>query len=76
MKRILLAFFFSFIAVYIHSQEKTTTINGYLVPACIYEGDTIASIHMPTLYCFKPLVFKNKQLNLTYEKTIHYALPL
>ena len=62
MKKILfLAFFFSFIAVHLNAQEQTTTINGYLVPACIYEGDTIASLHMPTLYCFKPLIFKNKK---------------
>ena len=70
MKRILLAFFFSFIAVYIHSQEKTTTINGYLVPACIYEGDTIASLRMPTLYCFKPLNFKNNKQRQQYTRLV------
>ena len=71
MKRILfLAFFFSFIAVHLNAQEQTTTINGYLVPACIYEGDTIASIHMPTLYCFKPLVFKNKKQQQEYNRLV------
>ena len=71
MKRILfLAFFFSFIAVHLNAQEKTTTINGYLVPACIYEGDTIASLHMPTLYCFKPLVFKNKKQQQQYNRLV------
>ena len=71
MKRILfLAFFFSFMAVHMNAQEQTTTINGYLVPACIYEGDTIASLHMPTLYCFKPLVFKNKQQQQQYNRLV------
>ena len=71
MKRILLiAFFFSFIAVHLQAQEQTTTINGYLVPACIYEGDTIASLHMPTLYCFKPLKFKNKRQRQQYTRLV------
>ena len=71
MKRILfLAFFFSFIAVHLNDQEQTTTINGYLVPACIYEGDTIASLHMPTLYCFKPLIFKNKKQQQEYNRLV------
>ena len=53
-----------------NAQEQTTTINGYLVPACIYEGDTIASLHMPTLYCFKPLVFKNKKQQQQYNRLV------
>ena len=71
MKRILLiAFFFSFIAVHLQAQEQTTTINGYLVSACIYEGDTIASLRMPTLYCFKPLKFKNKRQQQQYARMV------
>ena len=71
MKRILLiAFFFSFIAVHLQAQEQTTTINGYLVSACIYEGDTIASLRMPTLYCFKPLKFKNKRQRQQYTRLV------
>ena len=71
MKRILfLAFFFSFIAVHMNAQEQTTTINGYLVPACIYEGDTIASLRMPTLYCFKPLNFKNNKQRQQYNRLV------
>lgn len=71
MKRILsLAFFFSFIAVHLNAQEQTTTINGYLVPACIYEGDTIASLRMPTLYVFKPLKFKNKKQQQQYNRLV------
>lgn len=71
MKKILLTvFFFSFIAVRLQAQEQTTTINGFLVPACIYEGDTIASLRMPTLYCFKPLVFKNKKQRQQYNRLV------
>ena len=72
MKRILfLTFFLSFITVCPHAQEQTTTINGYLVPACIYEGDTIASLRMPTLYCFKPYNFKNKKQRQKYNRLVH-----
>ena len=71
MKRILfIAFFFSFITVYLHAQEQTTSINGYLVPACIYEGETIASLRLPTLYCFKPLKFKNKKQQQKYYRLV------
>ena len=72
MKKILtIAFFLTFIAVRLHAQEQTTTINGYLVPACIYEGDTIASLRMPTLYVFKPLQFKNKKEQQKYNRLVH-----
>ena len=71
MKRsLLIVFFISFIAVHLQAQEQTTTINGYLVPACIYEGDTIASLRMPTLYCFKPLKFKNKRQRQQYTRLV------
>ena len=53
-----------------NAQKQTTTINGYLVPACIYEGDTIASLRMPTLYCFKPLNFKNKKQRQQYTRLV------
>ena len=68
---LLLTFFLSLIAVLrINAQEQTTTIKGYLVPACIYEGDTIASLRMPTLYVFKPLVFKNKKKQEAYNRLV------
>lgn len=71
MKRILfLTFLLSLMAVRLDAQEQTTTINGYLVPACIYEGDTIASLRMPTLYVFKPLIFKNKRKQQSYNRLV------
>ena len=56
--------------VRIQAQEQTTSINGFLVPACIYEGDTIPSIHLPTVYVFKPLKFKNKKKQQEYYRLI------
>ena len=71
MKRIIfLTFFLSLMTVGIRAQEQTTDINGFLVPACIYKGDTIASLHLPTVYVFKPMVFKNKRKQQEYYRLI------
>lgn len=71
MKKLLFgAFYISFIAFNIYAQEQKTTINRYLVPACIYKGDTIASLHMPTLYVFKPLIFKNTKQQQKYNRLV------
>ena len=71
MKRLLfLILFLSFIAVHLDAQEQTTTIKGYLVPVCIYKGDTIPSMRMPTLYVYKPLVFKNKKQQQEYNRLV------
>lgn len=52
----------------LHGQEKQS-INGYLVPMCIYQGDTIPSIQLPTVYIFRPMKFKNDK-----ERTEYYRL--
>lgn len=71
MKRLFfLIFFISFIAVRLDAQEQTTTIKGYLVPVCVYEGDTIPSMRMPTLYIYKPLKFKNKKKQQEYNRLV------
>jgi len=71
MKRIsVLLFFFSFITVCVHAQQ-TTTINGYKVPLCVYKGDTIPSLSLPTVYIFKPLIFKNKKQERAYTRLVH-----
>ena len=71
MKRILLyLLFFSFIAVLAQAQ-KTTTINGYVVPVCVYKGDTIPALRLPTVYVFKPLKFKNKKQEREYNRLVH-----
>ena len=71
MKRLIfLILFLSFITVRLDAQEQTTTIKGYLVPVCVYEGDTIPSMRMPTLYIYKPLKFKNKKKQQEYNRLV------
>ena len=71
MKRLLfLILFLSFITVRLDAQQQTTTIKGYLVPVCVYEGDTIPSMRMPTLYIYKPLKFKNKKKQQEYNRLV------
>ena len=71
MKRVLiLTFFISLMTGQLFAQEQTTTIKGFLVPACIYNGDTIPDLRMPTLYVFKPIVFKNKKKQKEYNRLV------
>lgn len=71
MKRILVfILFFSFIVIENSAQEQTNTIKGYMVPARVHEGDTIASLRMPTLYVFKPLIFKDKKQRQAYNRMV------
>ena len=71
MKRLFfLILFLSFITVRLDAQEQTTTIKGDLVPVCVYEGDTIPSMRMPTLYIYKPLKFKNKKKQQEYNRLV------
>lgn len=56
-------------SLHLQAQEKQS-INGYLVPMCIYNGDTIPSIQLPTVYIFKPLKFKNEKERQEYYRLI------
>ena len=72
MKRILfLIFFLSLMAVRLDAQELTTTVNGFLVSAIIQKGDTIPLMQLPTVYVYKPLVFKNKREQRAYNRLVH-----
>lgn len=51
------------------TQEKQS-INGYLVPMCIYQGDTIPSIQLPTVHIFRPMKFKNDKERMEYYRLI------
>ncbi len=42
----------------------------YLTPMCVYKGDTIPYVKLPTVYIFKPLKFKNKREMAKYYKLI------
>ena len=73
MKRIL-SFIFLFVlidfAAYSQSKENTTSINGYMVPVCVYQGDTIPSLRMPVLYVFKPLNLNSEKKKKEYNRLV------
>ncbi len=58
-----------FIVHYGYAQEKRNN-GGYLVPVCIYEGDTIPYVNLPMVYIFKPLKFKNDKERMEYYKLV------
>ena len=41
-----------------------------LTPMCVYEGDTIPCVKLPTVYIFKPLKFRNNREMAKYYKLI------
>lgn len=43
----------------------------YLVPMCVYNGDTIPCVQLPTVYIFKPIVFKNEKQRKEYNKLVY-----
>ena len=53
----------------LQAQEKQR-INGYLVPMCIYNGDTIPCVQLRTVYIFRPLKFKNEKERQEYYRLI------
>lgn len=63
----LFALFLSFQSIL--AQDKQSR-GGYLVPVCIYEGDTIPCIQLPTVYIFKPLKFKNDKERMEYYRLV------
>ena len=63
----LFALYLSFQSVL--AQDKQSR-GGYLVPVCIYEGDTIPCVQLPTVYIFKPLKFKNDKERMEYYRLV------
>lgn len=63
----LFALFLSFQSVL--AQDKQSR-GGYLIPVCIYEGDTIPCVQLPTVYIFKPLKFKNDKERMEYYRLV------
>ena len=53
----------------LQAQDKQC-INGYLVPMCIYNGDTIPCVQLRTVYIFRPLKFKNEKERQEYYRLI------
>lgn len=69
-KETLYSIVFSFIAAAAYSQQQTTTINGYMVPVCVYKGDTIPAVQLPNVYIFRPLKFKNEKERREYYRLV------
>ena len=42
----------------------------HLTSMTIYQGDTIPYVKLPTVYIFKPLVFKNRRERMRYNKLV------
>ncbi len=63
----------------IQAQEQQH-ISGYLVPMCVYEGDTIPCVQLRTVYIFRPLKFKNdRQRRIQAQEQQHisgYLVPM
>lgn len=73
MKRILIFLFLCMLmsgTAFSQSKEETTSIAGYMVPVCVYQGDTIPSLRMPMLYVFKPLNFKSEKKRREYNRLV------
>lgn len=70
MKKLLLIFILTFIGISAYSQQKSTTINGLMVPVTVYKGDTIPSLRMPVLYVFKEYPFKSEKERREYYKLV------
>ncbi len=66
--------FLSFGSLKCIAQQQTNEVGVqkviYLTPMCIYEGDTIPYVKLPTVYIFKPLKFKNKKQKAKYNKLV------
>lgn len=48
----------------------TAWSKGYMVPVCVYEGDTIPSITLRTVYVYPKMKFKNKKQERYYWKIV------
>jgi hypothetical protein len=46
-------------------------VAGQLVKMCIYQGDTIPQMELPTLYVFAPLKFKNDKERQEYNRLVY-----
>lgn len=48
--------------------EKTKSV--FLIPMCIYQGDTIPWVKLKNVYVYKPLKFKNKREEREYSRLV------
>jgi hypothetical protein len=50
--------------------EKRSSSGGFIVPMCVYNGDTIPWVKLPTVYIYKPLKFKNAKERAEYLRLV------
>lgn len=53
----------------VQAQEQQS-INGYRVPMCIYQGDTIPWVQLRPVYIFRPIKFKNDKKQMEYNRLV------
>lgn len=73
MKRtiyIILFLLVSFVSESFGQQQLQTSIQGYKVPAIVYNGDTIPHITLRLIYVYPKLKFKNKRQERYYYKLV------
>lgn len=51
-------------------EGATARATAYRVRTCVYQGDTIPYVSLPTVYIYKPLEFKNKRQARRYSKLV------
>ena len=67
---VILTLFALFVAFQSVLAQDKQSRGGYLIPVCIYEGDTIPCVQLPTVYIFKPLKFKNDKERMEYYRLV------
>ncbi|KAA6325204.1 hypothetical protein EZS27_025555 [termite gut metagenome] len=63
--------FVSFFASYRCYAQENKGEKGYLVPVCVYEGETIPYVQLPVVYVFKPIVCTSEREKKEYNKLVH-----
>jgi hypothetical protein len=53
------------------AQEPKTSIKGFVVPACVYEGDTIPALSIPNVIVFKRVHFATERQRKQYYKLVY-----
>jgi hypothetical protein len=55
----------------LYAQEPQTTIKGFVVPACVYEGDTLPALSIPNVLSFKRVHFATERQRKQYYKLVY-----
>ena len=69
-RKLFIALLLDALSASIYYPQQTTTINGYMVPVCVYKGDTIPAVQLPNVYIFRPLKFKNEKERREYYRLV------